>query len=85
MTLIPAYGRDYKSKKAVLTDWNDDRDFIIASFSHPDDGRYINRPQFNPGDQITIRYSGLRKLLVFTVGGEDVRHLNQKPAKGRQR
>lgn len=76
MTLTPAYGRDYKTKKAVLTDWNDDRDFIIADFSHPDDGRYANRPQFNTGDRIQIRYAALRKVLVFTVGTEDVKHLN---------
>jgi hypothetical protein len=28
LTLTPAYGRDYKSKKAVVQDWEDGKDFI---------------------------------------------------------
>lgn len=28
ITLTPAYGRDYKSKAAVLDDWEDNKDFI---------------------------------------------------------
>ena len=44
MTLVPAYGRDYKSKKEVLVDWNEGKDFIIQDMSAgKDDGRYINR------------------------------------------
>jgi hypothetical protein len=31
MTLLPAYGRDYKSKAAVLADWNAGKDFRIAT------------------------------------------------------
>ena len=29
LTLVPAYGRDYKSKKAVLADWEANIDFLI--------------------------------------------------------
>ena len=30
LTLQPAYGRDYKSKAAVLADWNDNKDFRVV-------------------------------------------------------
>ena len=32
MTLLPAYGRDYKSKKLAIADFNAGQDFEIASF-----------------------------------------------------
>ena len=41
ITLLPAYGRDYKSKKAILNDLNALKDFLV---SHT--GQYINKPQF---------------------------------------
>ena len=41
MTIIPAYGRDYKSQAAVKQAWKDGKDFKIMSIG-PDDGRYIN-------------------------------------------
>ena len=30
MTVLPAYGRDYKSKKAALADWHAGKDFVCA-------------------------------------------------------
>jgi len=30
MTILPAYGRDYKSQKAALADWDDGLDFQCA-------------------------------------------------------
>jgi hypothetical protein len=63
LTLIPAYGRDYSSKAAVLKAWAANQDFIIQSFHHPYDGKPINRQQVNPGDYqgVCIRYGKLRK------------------------
>ena len=29
-TLVPAYGRDYKSKAAVLADWEAGKDFLMT-------------------------------------------------------
>lgn len=55
MTLTPAYGRDYKSKAAVLADWNADQDFIEALSGKP-----VNRADLSSYEGIiTIRY---RKL-----------------------
>jgi len=42
MTLTPAYGRDYKSAAAVKKDWAEGKDFIIADFFDPNDGKPIN-------------------------------------------
>lgn len=43
-TLVPAYGRDYKSKKEVLADWDANKDFALVSFNGPA-GRYVNKQQ----------------------------------------
>lgn len=66
MTLTPAYGRDFKSKAAVLEAWLAGRDFIIAdAFSGP--GRYINAADAHRSGmrEVTIRYSQLRKVCVL--------------------
>lgn len=62
LTLIPAYGRDYKSKKEVLADWNADKDFIIADFSHPYDGKPMNQRDAEPGITYNIRYKKLTQI-----------------------
>lgn len=41
-TASPAYGRDYKSKKELLADWNADKDFRARSFNGE---TYVNRAQ----------------------------------------
>lgn len=61
-TVTPAYGRDYKSAKAALADWNAGKDFVIADISDPDDGRYVNKPQV-PDRHILIRYKKLMQIV----------------------
>jgi hypothetical protein len=68
MTLQPAYGRDYKSRAAVLVDLKAGKDFICArweGFGRP--GCPINLPQIlaEPGGDINVRYSANRKVAVF--------------------
>ena len=69
MNLIPAYGRDYKSKAEVEKDFNDGKDFTIADVSSPYDGKYINKPQvIEAGVSIvTVRYGKLRKVTMIPV------------------
>lgn len=67
MTLIPAYGRDYKSKKAVLADFDAGKDFIIASFDSQYDGKPVNKEQL-AGKLVKIRYNGLRSEVLLRVG-----------------
>jgi len=57
LTVIPAYGRDYKSAKAVKADFAANKDFQICDMFSPDDGRYINAEQLKPGDTLYIRYA----------------------------
>ena len=68
MILTPAYGRDYRSKQAVLDDFNADKDFILNDLYDPWDGRPLNRPQIielKTVTEVTFRYDKLRK--VFSV------------------
>ena len=60
-TLVPAYGRDYKSAKAVLTDFNTGKDFALQP-----SGRYASKKDL-PAGTYSIRYSNLRKVLVVTL------------------
>ena len=43
MTLIPAYGRTYKTRAAVLIDWHSGKDFIIADMFHGAEGKPTNK------------------------------------------
>lgn len=69
LTLIPAYGRDYKSKKAVQQDWDENKDFTICDMSCPDDGRYANKSDLVQAgyDEVNIRYKRLANVAVITV------------------
>lgn len=64
MTLTPAYGRDYKSKKEVLKDFNAGKDFYLHEFHSP--GQYINKEQIAKGTRIFFRYGNFRKVFVYT-------------------
>lgn len=67
MTLVPSYGRDYKSKAAVQEAWDSNKDFTICDMSSPDNGRYINKQDATVGMILSIRYSGLRKVYVIRM------------------
>jgi len=66
MTIIPAYGRDYKSAKTALADWADNKDFQIADVSCPWNGAYVSRNQLEPTETVTIRYNQLRRVVLST-------------------
>lgn len=64
VTLVPAYGRDYKSGKAVKEDWKAGKDFQINCIMHPDDGRYINLEDAQgTTDKYSVRFSKLTKTV----------------------
>ena len=67
ITLIPAYGRDYKSKKAVQEDLDNNKDFEVASLGQG--GRYANASDLLNDNQVnvTIRYGKLRKVGIFSL------------------
>lgn len=64
LTVVPAYGRDYKSKAEVLSDWNAGKDFQICDMSSPHDGSYINKEDASKeGITVNVRYARLTKVL----------------------
>lgn len=67
LTLVPAYGRDYKNGYDARADFESGKDFQIATFG-PDDGRYVNAPQLAKGTSIVLRFARLTKLISFKVG-----------------
>jgi len=60
--LTPAYGRDYKSAKAVEADFNTNKDFVLQP-----QGCYINKEQIEIGTKLEMRYSKLQKVTIITV------------------
>jgi hypothetical protein len=56
MTVLPAYGRDYKSKKAALADWRTGKDFVCAV-----SGSYLSIRDNLPN--IFIRYDKKQKIV----------------------
>jgi hypothetical protein len=69
MTLIPAYGRDYKSKAEVQADLSAGKDFTVASVG-PEMGRRVNIADLKAAGvaMVMIRYAKERKIQAFKVG-----------------
>ena len=68
-TVSPAYGRDYKSKKAVIEDWNAEKDFVDQSYDAARPGAKINVSDvlLAGGGTVNIRYDRMRKVCVVKV------------------
>jgi hypothetical protein len=56
-TLVPAYGRDYKSKAAVMKDWTGGKDFQCAITGGYASSQDITWP-------VRIRYNRHTKILL---------------------
>lgn len=67
LTLVPAYGRDYKSAKQVKEAWNEGKDFQISNVFSPDDGRYVSCNDSLSNVTLNIRYKGLRNIAVIKL------------------
>ncbi len=70
ITIVPAYGRDYKSSKAAKEDYFADIDFLLRTYGR-EDGRPINRSQIlesYPQYDVNIRYRSLRSVCVVKPG-----------------
>ena len=62
MTVTPAYGRDYKSQKAVKADWNAGKDFVLRDISSQWDGRLCNKEDL-AGKSVMVRYHNLTRIV----------------------
>lgn len=64
ITVVPNYGRDYKSKAAVLEAWAEGKDFKITDMFSGEDGRAVNKEDADrQGVIIMARYDRLTKVV----------------------
>lgn len=66
ITLTPAYGRDYKSKREVIEALGKS-DFIIQAYGHPYDGKPCSPTSDLAGQRVQVRYAGLRKVFIHKL------------------
>ena len=64
LTLLPAYGRDYKSKKLIIDDLNNNKVFLESSSL-----RAINKQQFKELNinSFNVRYDQQRKITNIKI------------------
>lgn len=64
LTLLPAYGRDYKSKRVIIDDLNNNKDFLESSSL-----RAINKQQFKELNisSFNVRYDQQRKITNIKI------------------
>lgn len=67
--VVPSYGRDYKSKKAIEADLIADKDFTIADMASSYDGKQVNLTQLLEAgvQEVNVRYKQLTQVAVFNV------------------
>lgn len=64
-TVIPAYGRDYKSQAEVKSDFLAGKDFQMQSITHG--SGYCSIRDFESGVTVNVRYAKLAKVLPIKV------------------
>lgn len=68
ITLTPAYNRDYKNKKQVETDFNNNKDFIINDMFSVYNGKACNKSDLKDKyKSVKIRYNKLQKILIIRI------------------
>ena len=65
ITLLPAYGRDYKSKRLIIDDLNNNKDFLESTSL-----KAINKQQFKELNisSFNVRYDPQRKITNIKIG-----------------
>lgn len=69
LNIMPAYGRDYSSVKAIAADLAASRDFLVCDFQSCYDGKPINLPQLKELGVtfVQVRYARLRKVTTIKL------------------
>ena len=69
ITVVPAHGRDYKSKAEIEAAWDAGKDFTINDMSSRWDGKPINKEDAVGAGirEVNVRYQQLRKVHVIRV------------------
>jgi hypothetical protein len=63
LTVVPAYGRDYKSQAEVKAAFARGDDFRICDMSSRHDGAYINKAEVVGNLTLMVRYAKLTKVV----------------------
>lgn len=66
ITVVPAWGRDYKSKAAVQEAWDAGKDFIVQDMFSQWNGKPVNKEdaaRYEPDAIFTVRYARLSKTV----------------------
>ena len=66
LTLVPAYGRDYKNRVQVEADFRASKDFEMASLFNGG-GLYCSIQDFASGVKVNIRYAKQRNVVIVKV------------------
>ena len=68
-TLVPAYGRDYGTKRAVQKALKSQFDFVIKDVGSKWDNKYacLHDLEHEGYDQVRVRYSKLRKICIIEL------------------
>ena len=71
LILSPAYGRDYKSKAAILADWQEGKDFVANNLPQYS-GRYVSSREVkllkaDGFTNIEFRYNKLQSVCVSKI------------------
>jgi hypothetical protein len=64
ISVIPAYGRDYRTDRAAAADWEAGKDFKITSIPHGQ-GRMISIRNLIPGLAVSIRYNRGEDVIIM--------------------
>ena len=67
VVLSGAYGRDYGNKRAIVTDFEAGKDFIIRSAGLNAIGKLCSIRDFAKGVTVELRYSQDRKVEMYKV------------------
>lgn len=69
ITLIPAFGRDYKTAGLAEADFHAGRDFIVADMSNRWGGKPVNKEALlqNGISSATIRYNRKTRVVLVLV------------------
>ncbi len=67
--VVPAYGRDYKSKREVAAAIEAGHDFTVSDFTNPYCGRSVDASDARGAgyEGLRVRYDRLRKQAVFPL------------------
>lgn len=67
--LLPAYGRDYKSKAEVLVDFIANKDFILVDMQSKYDGKPCNKSSLIEAGYktVSIRYKNKTQVMVVNL------------------